>query len=36
MIAPIYLPQGKPSEDIFPHQWLRHAGEESLSQDAPW
>jgi hypothetical protein len=28
-IAPICLPQDKPSEDIFPRQWLRHAGEES-------
>jgi hypothetical protein len=28
--APICLPQDKPSENIFPRQWLRHAREESL------
>ncbi len=25
---------GKPQADIFPRQWLRHAGEERLDQDA--
>lgn len=33
--APICLPRDKPSEDIFPRQWLRHAGEESRDQDEP-
>ncbi len=28
--APIWLLRVKPSEAIFPRQWLRHAGEESL------
>jgi hypothetical protein len=33
-LAPNCLPRGKPSEDIFPHQRLCRAGEESLSQAA--
>jgi hypothetical protein len=33
--SPICLPRDKPSEDIFPHQWLRHAGEEIHDQVDP-
>src|SRR5579863_4761478 len=33
-VAPICLAQDKPSQDIFPRQWLRHAGEEIPGQDA--
>ena len=33
-LPPSVFLAGKPSEAIFPHQWLRDAGEESLDQGA--